>query len=243
MPALRVLVLGGTGEARALAAALHARGHEVTSSLAGRTARPAVPDGGVRTGGFGGAAGLAAWLREHSVDALVDATHPFAARMTAHAVAAAAEVGVPLVVLRRRGWTECPGDRWHRVPDAAAAAVLLPRLGERVLLATGSGDLAAFAACEGWFLVRAVDPPGPPLPARHEVLLARGPFGLAGERALLDAHRVDVVVTRDSGGAATVAKLVAARERGLPVVVIDRPPAPDAAVVATVEEALAVLHA
>jgi precorrin-6A/cobalt-precorrin-6A reductase len=239
-----VLVLGGTAEARRLAAALHRDpSFAVISSLAGRVAVPALPYGDVRVGGFGGADGLAAWLREHRTDAVVDATHPFAARMTANAVAATSAAAVPLLVLRRPGWAAGPGDRWHRVPSAAAAAALLPRLGERVFLATGSGDLAAFAGLGSWFLLRAVDPPPPPLPARHHLLLARGPFTADAERALLREHRIDVLVSRDSGGELTAAKLVAARELGLPVVLFARPPAPDAPVVATVEEAVAWLAA
>jgi precorrin-6A/cobalt-precorrin-6A reductase len=241
-----VLVLGGTAEARRLAAALHRDpAFAVTSSLAGRVAVPTLPRGDVRVGGFGGADGLAGWLRGHRTDAVVDATHPFAARMTANAVAATTATGVPLLVLRRPGWTAGPGDRWHRVPDAAAAAAMLPRLGTRVFLATGSGDLAAFTGPvpDAWFLLRAVDPPPPPLPARHHLVLARGPFTADAERALLREHRIDVLVARDSGGELTAAKLVAARELGLPVVLLARPPAPDAPVVATVEEAVAWLAA
>lgn len=234
----RVLVLGGTGEARRLAAALHAEpGCTVTSSLAGRVAAPALPVGQVRTGGFGGVDGLAAWLRSDGTDVVVDATHPFAAQMTAHAVAATAAAGVPLLVLRRAGWTAGPGDRWHRVPDAAAAAAALPALGRRVFLATGRGDLEAFAGLDLFCLVRAVDPPEP-LPRRARVVLARGPFPVEAERALLREHRIDVLVTRDSGGTMTAAKLVAARELGLPVVLLDRPPAPDAPTVSTVEQAV-----
>lgn len=240
----RVLVLGGTAEARRLAAALQRDPSvTVTSSLAGRVAVPALPCGDVRIGGFGGPEGLAAWLRGHGTDAVVDATHPFAARMTANAVAATAATGVPLLLLRRPGWTQGPGDSWHRVPDAAAAAALLPGLGRRVFLATGSGDLAAFAHVDAWFLLRAVDPPPPPLPPRHHLVLARGPFTADAERALLREHRIDVLVARDSGGDLTAAKLVAARELGLPVVLLDRPPAPDAPAVATVEEAVAWLAA
>jgi len=239
-----VLVLGGTGEARRLAAALHRDpGFVVTSSLAGRVAVPRLPRGDVRIGGFGGAEGLAAWLSGHRTDAVVDATHPFAARMTANAVAATAVAGVPLVVLRRPGWTAGPGDRWHRVSDAATAAALVPRLGTRVFLATGSGDLAAFAELDGWFLLRAVDQPPPPLPARHHLVLARGPFTADAERALLREHRVEVLVARDSGGELTAAKLVAARELGLPVVLLDRPPVPGVPAVTSVEEAVAWLAA
>jgi precorrin-6A/cobalt-precorrin-6A reductase len=224
----RVLLLGGTGEARELAAVLAADpGTAVTTALAGRTAAPARPAGDVRVGGFGGAAGLAGWLREHRTDVLVDATHPFAARISAHAAAAAAACGVPLLALRRPGWTDQPGDRWLRVPDAAAAAARLPGLGRRVFLTTGRGDLAAFAGCRDlWFLLRAVEPPPALRPAACRVLLDRGPFTLDGERALLREHRIEVLVTRDSGGPSTAAKLLAARELGLPVLLLDRPPGP-----------------
>jgi precorrin-6A/cobalt-precorrin-6A reductase len=236
---VNVLVLGGTGQARRLADALNERKFVVTSSLAGRVAVPSLPQGDVRIGGFGGVDGLAAWLCRHGTDVVVDATHPFAARMTAHAVAATAVAGVPLLVLRRRGWTAGPGDRWHRVPDAASAAALLPTLGQRVFLSTGRGDLAAFAALDGlWFLLRSVDPPQPPLPARCEVVRGRGPFTADAERELLREHRIDVLVTRDSGGEMTAAKLVAARELGVPVVLLDRPPAPEVPAVGTVEEAV-----
>ena len=195
------------------------------SSLAGRTASPLLPPGQVRIGGFGGVAGLAAYLREHRIDAIVDATHPFARTMTAHAVAAAEQTELPLLVLRRPGWTAQPGDTWHRVPGLPAAAALLPALGERIFLTTGRQSIAAFADVDFcWFLSRSVEPPVPPLPARLEVLLDRGPFTLDGERALLAEHRIDALVTKDSGG--TTAKLDAARERGLPVVLVDRPPLP-----------------
>jgi precorrin-6A/cobalt-precorrin-6A reductase len=215
--------------ARRLAAELAARpGVRVTTSLAGRVSRPGALDGEVRIGGFGGAAGLADWLRAHQVDFVVDATHPFAASITANAVAAAAATGVPAVVLRRPGWRPGPGDRWHWAASLDEAAALLPGLGRRVLLTTGRLGLAAFAhLTEPHFVVRSVEPPQPPMPPRTQVLLARGPFTEADERALLREHRIDVIVTKDSGGAATAAKLTAARALGLPVVVVRRPPLPD----------------
>ncbi|MEJ8277962.1 cobalt-precorrin-6A reductase [Pseudonocardia spirodelae] len=246
MNAIRtVLVLGGTTEGRAAAAALAgAAGVRVVSSLAGAVRSPRLPDGEVRVGGFGGAAGLAAYLRAERVGGVLDATHPFAATMTAHAATACAEAGVPLVVLRRPGWTAGPGDRWHRAGSVAAAAALLaellPPVHGRVLLTTGRGGLAHFAVVDAAFWIRAVDPPAPPLPARHTLLLDRGPFGLDAERALFGGIDPHVLVTKDSGGAATAPKLTAARERGVPVVVVDRPALPaGVAVESGVDAALA----
>jgi precorrin-6A/cobalt-precorrin-6A reductase len=235
----RVLVLGGTAEARELASRLADDGLEVTTSLAGRTRHPRLPVGEVRTGGFGGVEGLAEVLGD--VDVLVDATHPFAATMTEHAAAAAARTGTPLVVLRRPGWSAGPADRWTRVGSLAAAARAIPA-GARVLLATGRQGVGAFVGVEAWFLVRAIEAPAV-LPARAELVLARGPFALDDERALLDRHGITVVVAKDSGGA-TEAKLVAARERALPVVLVDRPPVPAGVeVVETVDAAVAAVGA
>ncbi|MFD7422802.1 cobalt-precorrin-6A reductase, partial [Streptomyces californicus] len=220
--AVRVLVLGGTTEARRLAESLSGdRSVRVTTSLAGRVAAPRLPPGEVRVGGFGGPEGLAAWMREHDVDALIDATHPFAAAMSRNAAEAAALAHVPLLALRRPGWVAQDGDHWHSTGSLAEAAGLLPALGERVFLTTGRMGLAAFAGADLdalWFLVRSVDAPEPPGPARMEVLLDRGPFTLEGERELLRRHRIDVLVTKDSGGDATAPKLTAAREAGIPVV-------------------------
>jgi precorrin-6A/cobalt-precorrin-6A reductase len=222
---MRILLLGGTSDGRALAGLLQARA-EVVSSLAGRVRDPLLPPGEVRVGGFGGPAGLAAYLRDEAIDVVVDATHPFAAGMSANAAGASVATGVPLVVLRRPGWTEGPGDDWRRVPSLGAAAELLPALGSRVFLTTGRQDLATFAGLDLWFLVRSVDPPDPPVPGRMRSILDRGPFTVAGERRLLREHAIDVLVTKDSGGAATAAKLVAAREQRVPVIVVDRPSLP-----------------
>jgi precorrin-6A/cobalt-precorrin-6A reductase len=237
-----ILILGGTTEARHLAAELAERpGTRVTTSLAGRVSRPGAVAGEVRVGGFGGADGLADWLRAHAVDAVVDATHPFAATITAHAARATAATGRPLVVLRRPGWRPGPLDRWHSVTSLTAAADLLPSLGRRVLLTTGRMDLAAFAHLDRLhFVVRSVEPAEPPMPPDMTQVLARGPFTVADELALLREHRVDVLVTKDSGGDATAAKLTAARDLGLPVVVVRRPPLPEGvAAVPGVPEALA----
>ena len=211
-------------------------GVRVVSSLAGRTSRPLLPPGEVRIGGFGGVDGLVRYLREQRIDAVVDATHPFAAGMTGNAAAAAAETGIPLLVLRRPGWQEQPGDRWHRVGGLAAAADLLPALGSRVFLTTGRQSIAAFAALDELsFVSRSVEPPVPPMPRRLEVVLERGPFSLGSERELMRRHRVEVLVTKDSGGAA--AKLDAARELRIPVVMVDRPPLPPGVPVALTVDA------
>ncbi|GAB2821777.1 cobalt-precorrin-6A reductase [Streptomyces daliensis] len=245
-----VLILGGTAEARELAGLLarqrqrqrpeaeaEGAGPRVTVSLAGRVAHPKELPGEVRVGGFGGTEGLARWLREHEVDALIDATHPFADTISFHAARAAALAHVPLLALRRPGWGPGEGDDWHPVGSLDEAARALPALGRRVFLTTGRLGLAAFAGLDGlWFLVRTVEAPEPPLPTRTELLLDRGPFTLDGERELLRRHRVDVVVTKDSGGAATAPKLTAAREAGLPVVIVRRPPVPEGVTVADAPE-------
>ncbi|MCM2579638.1 cobalt-precorrin-6A reductase [Streptomyces meridianus] len=227
--ARHVLILGGTAEAARLAADLAGdQGLTVTSSLAGRVREPRLPPGRTRIGGFGGPAGLARWLREHRVDAVIDATHPFAATIGFHAAEAAADVHVPLLAVRRPGWVAGPGDRWHPAASTAAAAELLPGLAERAFLTVGRTGIAAFAGATGlWFLARAVEAPGPPVPPRMHLLLERGPFTVDAEADLLRRYRIDAVVTKDSGGTAGEAKLVAAREAGVPVVVVTRPPVPE----------------
>lgn len=212
------------------------------SSLAGRVRAPVLPEGAVRVGGFGGVEGLREYLRDNGIGLLVDATHPFAGVMSDHAAAAAAAEGVPLLHLRRPGWVAGPGASWTRVPTLAAAAAMARG---RVFLTIGRQGVSAFAGvADAWFLIRAIDPPDPPLPPAHEIVLARGPFAVAAEIELLRWHRIDLLVTKDSGGPDTEAKLVAAGELGVPVVVVDRPPLPagGGAVVATVDEALAWLR-
>ncbi|MFC9295511.1 cobalt-precorrin-6A reductase [Streptomyces sp. NPDC057011] len=229
LPTRHVLILGGTTEARRLAEELAtAPGPpRVTTSLAGRVAAPVLPPGETRIGGFGGPAGLAAWIGAHRVTHLVDATHPFAERMSFNAAEAAASSGVPLLALRRPGWTPGPGDDWTFADSLADAAAVLPGLGGRAFLTTGRMGLHTFAhLTDTWFLVRSVDPPAAPVPPRLEVLLDRGPFTLDDERALLARHRIDVLVTKDSGGSATSPKLAAAREAGIPVLVVRRPAVP-----------------
>lgn len=215
------------------------------SSLAGRVSDPIRPVGEVRIGGFGGVEGLRKWLGDNRIELVIDATHPFAATMTAHAAQATAQLGLPMIRLNRPGWTAEPGDRWYRVPDLAAAADTSAELGDRILLTIGRQGVAAFAGhIRPWYLIRAIDPPEDPLPPRHEILLARGPFTVDEEAGLLARHRIRVVVTKDSGGTATAAKLTAARTAGVPVVVVDRPPVPAGVTVApTVEKVREVLSA
>jgi precorrin-6A/cobalt-precorrin-6A reductase len=235
-----VLVLGGTSEARALAAELAGRpGLRVISSLAGRVANPALPVGEVRVGGFGGAAGLAGWARAEGVDAVVDATHPFAQTISAHAVEACARAGLPLLRLARPGWDAREGDDWHHARSLGQAAEMLPALGTRVFLTTGRQGLAAFAALDHlWFLIRCVDPPAGPMPARRELLLARGPYGREAERALMQSFGIDVLVTKNSGGPLTAGKLDAARDLGIPVIMIGRPDGAPAVSVPDVDDAV-----
>lgn len=234
-----MLVLGGTSEGRDLAQALPGE-VRVTSSLAGRVSRPLLPAGAVRVGGFGGVEGLAAWLRAADVDAVVDATHPYAAQMTTHAAQACDDVGLPLLRLDRPEWTRRPGDAWHEVASVGQAAQTVDTLGERAFLTTGRVEAAAFADVRAWCLLRSIERPDGPLPARHEVLLERGPFDLAAEAETMRRWGIDVLVTKNSGGAATAPKLTAARDLGIPVLIVRRPVAPAGlTVVHDVAEALA----
>lgn len=243
---MRILVLGGTTEASRLAKALSTRSDlDATLSLAGRTEAPAAQPIPTRIGGFGGIDGLVAHLREHRIEALVDATHPFAAQMSRHAAEAAARTGTPIVAFVRPPWSREAGDRWIEVESLEAAARAIGSTPRRVLLTTGRLGLAAFeAAPQHHYLIRTIDSPGalPGLPD-HDLLLDRGPFDLEAERELMIRERVEVVVTKNSGGAATYPKIVAARELGLPVVVVQPPARPDVPQVHDVAAVLAFLEA
>ncbi|MEG4170811.1 MULTISPECIES: cobalt-precorrin-6A reductase [unclassified Microcoleus] len=246
----RLLILGGTGDAAELAArASQIAEIEVVSSLAGRTQQPFTPKTGtVRIGGFGGAAGLAAFLLDRAangddrpIDFLIDATHPFAAQISANAALAAAECNVPFLMLVRPAWERVEGDRWIDVAGHSEAARALLGQSQRVFLTIGRQELAAFAGLDAiWFLMRAIDPPAlnSPIP-NGKLLLARGPFSLEDERQLLLEYQIDTIVSKNSGGGATYAKIVAARELGIPVVMVQRPPIADVEQVADVEGAIA----
>jgi len=233
-----VLILGGTAEAVRLAEACAALPQlEIVTSLAGRTRAPRAPPGEIRIGGFGGVEGLARYLRSRAIGRVVDATHPFAARIGRNAAQACLAAAVPRLRLLRPPWRQEPGDRWLEVDSLAEAARRLPA-SARVFLSVGRSELAAFAGLPQWFLVRTIEPAERCLAQAHW-LAERGPFRLEDELALLRAHAIDVVVTKGSGGEATYAKLAAARALGLPVIMVRRPPPPPGAVVDSVAAALA----
>ncbi|MEG5063382.1 cobalt-precorrin-6A reductase [Microcoleus sp. B3-A4] len=242
----RLLILGGTGDAAELAVrASQIAEIEVISSLAGRTQQPFTPKTGtVRIGGFGGAAGLAQFLLDRPIDLLIDATHPFAAQISANAAIAAAECNVPYLMLVRPAWQAVEGDRWIEVASHSEAAKALLGQSQRVFLTIGRQELAAFAGLDAiWFLMRAIDPPALNTPVPNgKLLLARGPFSLEDERQLLLGYQIDTIVSKNSGGSATYAKIVAARELGIPVVMVQRPQIPDVEQVAEVEGAIAWLR-
>lgn len=232
-----ILILGGTGEARQLAGRLVALGHDVTSSLAGRTAVPRLPAGKVRIGGFGGAEGLAAFLRAGGFTLLIDATHPFAARISANAVAASAEAGVPLIRLERPAWVAPASTAWIEVDTIAEAARALPD-GARALLTIGRQEIGAFAGrTDCHFIARVIDVPDD-VPLGWEIVAARGPFSEAGERALMLERGITHLVSKNSGGDQAAAKLEAAAALGVKVVMVRRPVLAEAETVAGIEEVL-----
>lgn len=237
-----VLILGGTTEAYDLAAALVAHGvSRVVTSFAGRTKSPRLPAGEWRSGGFGGAEGLGEYLRAERFDAVIDATHPFAAAMAFNVAEACAQENTALLRLEREAWRPGAGDRWTEVDTLEDAATILRREAKRVLMAVGRQELAPFVSLDDiWFLIRSVEAPDP-IPAfkQFELLLSRGPFDVAGERALLRDKRIDMIVCKNSGGTATQAKLIAARELGIPVAMKRRPPRPDLQIAYTIAEAMA----
>jgi len=224
-----LLILGGTTEATALAQLVADRGIDATLSFAGRVARPNPPPIPMRIGGFGGAEGLADYLRAERITHVIDATHPFAAQMSRNAVAACDMTGVPLIALTRPAWTAAPADHWQRVADIPAAVAELAGSPRRILLAVGRMHLEAFAAQpQHFYLLRLVDPPqSPPSLPRHQVIVSRGPFTLEDDMALMQEHAIELVVSKNAGGSGARAKIDAARALGLPVLMIDRPAMPE----------------
>ena len=238
----QILILGGTAEARQLAGLLAKRTDlTVTLSLAGRTAAPAAQPVPVRVGGFGGADGLTTYLKAERIDALIDATHPYAATISRHAAEAAVAAKVPIVALRRAAWTATPGDRWIEATDMEDAVRALGPAPRRVLLAVGRKEVAVFAhAPQHHYLIRSVDPVDPPLAVPDtQYIVARGPFAEGDERKLLTEHRIECIVAKNSGGDATYGKIAAARALGLTVVMLRQPALPDVPAVQTVQDAAA----
>lgn len=234
----RILILGGTTEARQLAGRLTDRGGaEIVLSLAGRTENPVAQPVPVRVGGFGGAEGLAAYVRAHEIGLIIDATHPYAARISANAAEAARLAGVEILALRRPGWRDVAGDRWTVVESSDEAVAALGAEPRRVFLALGRQELLPFEAAP-WhsYVVRSVDPVVPPLSLPDVTyILARGPFAEEDERRLLETHRIEAIVAKNSGGSATYGKIAAARALGVPVILFRRPALPDVVSAETVE--------
>jgi precorrin-6A/cobalt-precorrin-6A reductase len=235
---MKILILGGTGEARELAGRLVALGHDVTTSFAGRTREPRLPDGDVRVGKFGGVPGLAGYLLAAGIERLVDATHPYAEAISINAAAAATQTGIPLVRFTRPGWVEPEDAMWLHVPDLGAAADALPS-GAKALISTGHEGLELFLARDDCRLVvRLIERPGLPMPDCVRLILQRPPYALEAERTLFRQEAFTHLVTKNSGGEATAAKLVAARENGAVVIMVERPVyGPEIAVV-SVEDAV-----
>ncbi len=239
---MRILILAGTAEARDLARKLISRRHEVTSSLAGRTDDPALPEGRVRMGGFGGAAAMADYIGTEGFELVIDATHPYAGTISAEAIAAATKAEIPLIRLERPAWPEPDGTTWTHFKDIADALRAMPSR-KKALVTTGQNDLDVIAACpEADFLVRVIDPPKLALPDNARLLLARPPYTLKSEADLMGRNGITHLITKNSGSIETRAKLDAALSLGITVFMIDRPALPEARTVASVDEMLDAVH-
>ncbi|PSL19686.1 cobalt-precorrin-6A reductase [Shimia abyssi] len=235
-----LLILGGTTEASALAKVAADHGLRAVFSYAGRVSSPRIQPIPQRVGGFGGVAGLVDYLNAQNVTHVVDATHPFAAQMSWNAHHACVQAGVPLLALTRPAWQTQRGDDWHHVADIEGAVAALNGAARRVMLALGKLNVPAFAAQpQHHYVLRLVDTPAAPIDLpNHNVVVARGPFDVAGDMALFREHSVDVVLCKNAGGVGAEAKLHAARALGLPVIMIDRPTLPPRTEVASVEGVL-----
>lgn len=239
---MRILILGGTAEARELAERLIGLGHEPITSLAGRTQDPVKPPGALRVGKFGGIPGLVGYLKAHAIDRLVDATHPYAGLISINAVGASHAAGVPMVRCMRPAWVEPPGAGWLHVSDLAAGARALPT-GAQVLVTTGHEGLEALLRrddCD--FVVRLIERPDAPLPRHAKLLLSRPPYTFASETALMQTEDITHLVTKNSGGWQTHAKLEAAQALRVTVIMVARPSYPPAREVGTIDEAISALH-
>jgi precorrin-6A/cobalt-precorrin-6A reductase len=236
----RALILGGTSDARLLADAVARAGFAATYSYGGRTRAPATQPLPTRSGGFGGASGLAEYIRREKITHVIDATHPFAAHMSRNAVAACATTGARLIALERAPWTKAPGDRWIEVADLTCAVTALPLTRTRVFLAIGRQHIAAFSAKpQHAYTLRFVDPPAEPLPFPDaHVIVSRGPFAFESELDMMRSRRIEWIVARNSGGEGARAKIDVARELGLPVVMLKRPELPDRPRVESVAEVI-----
>ena len=237
----RVLILGGTGDAAALATkASQIPNVEIITSLAGRTQNPTTIAGSVRVGGFGGATGLSDYLRDRQIDYLIDATHPFAAQISHNAATATRDVNIPHLMLVRPTWEKMPDDRWIEVESIEAAALALEHHAKRVFLTIGRQQLAPFARLHDvWFLMRSIDPPSPDTIIPNGItVLDRAPFTIAQEKQLILDYAIDAIVSKNSGGNATYAKIIAARELEIPIVMVQRSPTPPVEQVADVESAM-----
>lgn len=236
----RVLILGGTGEASELATHLAARADlTVISSLAGRVSQPSLPTGIVRVGGFGGLAGLIAYLKDEHIALVIDATHPFAAKISGNAELACKTLHLPLIALERPPWEPKEHDSWYPVPDVQAAATMVNKKNNRVFLSIGRQELGAFSNCEdAWFLVRAIDEPNVKLPVNSKLILKRGPFRLNDELQMLHSESINLMVSKNSGGAATYSKIQAARAIRIAIVMIDRPKKHNTPTVARTDDVL-----
>jgi precorrin-6A/cobalt-precorrin-6A reductase len=239
----RILILGGTAEARALALLLVNEGHDVITSLAGRTSGPLLPPGRVRFGGFGGPEGLAGFIREESIEIMADATHPFAAQISAHGYAAAQSCGIRYVRLERPPWQSDLGDTWILVKGAAEAAAIIPPRA-RVLLTIGRRTISPFVGRDDLSgVIRMIEPPEHAPPARWKLMLARPPFTVEEEKSLMREHDISVLVTKNAGGAQMASKLQAARDLGVTIIMIERPRKPAAETAATPEELAKIIEA